>query len=112
MVEGGSSKEFLKIKALKDEDPHALKALLNKVAILTIDYLNAQIEAGAQALMIFDTWGGILEADDYRQFSLSFMQQIIDGLHLKQMESEVPVIYSPKGPAQRLVICLILVVMH
>ena len=97
MVEGGSSKEFLKIKAMKNEDPHALKGLLNKIAILTLDYLNAQIEAGAQALMIFDTWGGILEADDYRQFSLSFMQQIIDGLHLKQMESEVPVILFTKG---------------
>ena len=97
MAEGGSSKEFLKIKALKNEDPHALKVLLNKIAILTIDYLNAQIEAGAQALMIFDTWGGILEADDYRQFSLSFMQQIIDGLHLKQMESEIPVILFTKG---------------
>ncbi len=97
MVEGSSSKEFLKIKALKNEDPNALMTLLNKIAILTIDYLNAQIESGAQALMIFDTWGGILEADDYRKFSLSFMQQIIDGLHLKQMDFEVPVILFTKG---------------
>ena len=97
MVEGGSSREFLKIKALQDEDPLALKVLLNKIALITIDYLNAQIEAGAQALMIFDTWGGILEADDYRQFSLSFMQQIIEGLHLRQMESEIPVILFTKG---------------
>ena len=102
MVEGGSSREFLKIKALKDEDPLALKVLLNKIALLTIDYLNAQIEAGAQALMIFDTWGGILEADDYRQFSLSFMQQIINGLHLKQMDSEVPVILFTKGAGSKI----------
>ncbi len=102
MVEGGSSREFLKIKALKDEDSLALKVLLNKIALLTIDYLNAQIEAGAQALMIFDTWGGILEADDYRQFSLSFMQQIIDGLHLKQMESEIPVILFTKGAGSKI----------
>ena len=102
MVEGGSSREFLKIKALKDEDPLALKMLLNKIALLTIDYLNAQIEAGAQALMIFDTWGGILEADDYRQFSLSFMQQIIDGLNLKQMESEIPVILFTKGASSKI----------
>jgi uroporphyrinogen decarboxylase len=78
MVEGGSSRELAIIKGLAKEDPAALEELLGKVAAITTDYLNAQIEAGAQAIQIFDTWGAALERDDYRRFSLASMQQIID----------------------------------
>ena len=102
MVEGGTSKTFSKVKGLMYENPKHMHQLLDVLADTVIDYLNSQIEAGADSVMIFDTWGGILEADDYRQFSLSFMQQIIDGLHLKQMESEVPVILFTKGAGSKI----------
>ena len=78
MVEGGSSRDFKTIKGLASEDPAALDMMLDAVAATTTDYLNAQVEAGAQAIMIFDTWGATLEREDYRRFSLNSMQQIVD----------------------------------
>ncbi|MBX2839658.1 MAG: uroporphyrinogen decarboxylase, partial [Gammaproteobacteria bacterium] len=80
MVEGGGSKDFSKVKALLFSDPTALHKLLEKNAQSIIAYLNAQIAAGAQAVMIFDTWGGVLSPQNYRDFSLAYMQQIVDGL--------------------------------
>ncbi len=80
MVEGGSSREFPTIKGLAAESPAILERLLDVVARTTTDYLNAQIDAGVQAIMIFDTWGAALSGDDYRRFSLESMQRIKDGL--------------------------------
>lgn len=97
MVEGGSSREFSKIKGLLKSDPAMLELLLDRVATTTIDYLNAQIESGAQVLMIFDTWGAVLEPDDYRRFSMRSMQKIIDGLQLERDGQRVPVILFTKG---------------
>ncbi len=97
MVEGGSSREFSRIKGLAAEDPAALSALLDTVATTTTDYLNAQIAAGAQAVMIFDTWGGALERDDYRRFSLASMQKIVDGLTRESDGRRVPVTLFTKG---------------
>lgn len=97
MVEGGSSREFATIKGLAAENPAALESLLNKVAQTTSNYLNAQVAAGAQAIMIFDTWGAALEADDYRRFSLSSMQRIVDGLTRESDGRRVPVILFTKG---------------
>ena len=97
MVEGGSSRDFPKIKALAKEDPASLELLLDTIAKTTIDYLNAQIEAGAQVIMIFDTWGAALEAGDYRRFSLASMQKIIDGLRREQDGEKIPVILFTKG---------------
>ena len=97
MVEGGSSREFKTIKGLAAEDPAALEALLGKVAAVTTDYLNAQVAAGAQAIMVFDTWGAALDADDYRRFSLASMQQIVDGLTRESEGRRVPVILFTKG---------------
>jgi uroporphyrinogen decarboxylase len=97
MVEGGSSREFKTIKGLAADDPAVLEHLLTTVARTTTDYLNAQIEAGAQAVMIFDTWGGALEAEDYRRFSLAGMQQIVDGLTRENDGRRVPVILFTKG---------------
>jgi len=97
MVEGGSSREFPTIKGLAAEDPALLEKLLSVVAATTIDYLNAQIDAGAQAIMIFDTWGGALEADDYRRFSLASMQTIMDGLQREKNGETVPIILFTKG---------------
>jgi len=97
MVEGGSSRDFKQIKAIAAEDPAILETLLDKVAQTTTNYLNAQIEAGAQAIMIFDTWGGALEADDYRRFSLASMQKIVDGLTREGDGRRIPVILFTKG---------------
>jgi uroporphyrinogen decarboxylase len=97
MVEGQSSREFATIKGLAAENPEAMSLLLDMVAQTTTDYLNAQIAAGAQAVMIFDTWGGALEADDYRRFSLASMQKIVDGLTRESDGRRVPVILFTKG---------------
>jgi len=97
MVEGGSSRDFKQIKAIAAEDPAILETLLDTVAQTTTNYLNAQIEAGAQAIMIFDTWGGALEADDYRRFSLASMQKIVDGLTREGDGRRIPVILFTKG---------------
>jgi uroporphyrinogen decarboxylase len=97
MVEGGSSRDFGRIKGLAKEDPGALEALLGKVAALTADYLNAQVEAGAQAVQIFDTWGAALQPDDFRRFSLAYMQQIVDQLIRERDGRRVPVILFTKG---------------
>lgn len=97
MVEGGSSREFNKIKGLLTSEPATLDMLLDRVATATTAYLNAQIESGAQVVMIFDTWGAVLEADDYRRFSLRSMQQIIDGLQRERDGQRIPVILFTKG---------------
>jgi uroporphyrinogen decarboxylase len=97
MVEGRSSRDFATIKAMAAADPAALQSHLDLVARTTSDYLNAQIAAGAQAVMLFDTWGGALEADDYRRFSLASMQQIVDGLSREADGRRVPVILFTKG---------------
>jgi uroporphyrinogen decarboxylase len=102
MVEGGSSREFPTIKGLAKEDPATLEAMLTKVASITTDYLNAQIEAGAQAVQIFDTWGSALERDDYRRFSLANMQQIVDGLVREKDGRRIPVILFTKGAGEYL----------
>lgn len=102
MVEGGSSREFPNILGMAAEQPGLLDQLLDTVAKATIDYLNAQIEAGVQAVMIFDTWGGVLARDEYRRFSLERMQQILDGLHRERDGQTIPVILFTKGAGERL----------
>jgi len=97
MVEGGSSREFLTIKGLAKEAPEVLDELMDKVAETTTEYLNAQIEAGAQAVQIFDTWGAALDPDDFRRFSLASMQKIIDGLTREKDGQTIPVILFTKG---------------
>ena len=102
MVEGRSSRDFATIKGLAKEDPDALLQLLDVVTETTVQYLNAQIEAGAQAIMVFDTWGSALEPDDYRRFSLANMQTIIDNLALNHGKEPVPVILFTKGAGELL----------
>ena len=97
MVEGGSSREFPTIKAIAKDAPEVLDHLMNIVAETTIEYLNAQIEAGAQAVQIFDTWGAALEGDDFRRFSMASMQKIIDGLTREKDGRKIPVILFTKG---------------
>lgn len=97
MVEGGSSKAFTKIKKMLYVEPQLLHALLDKLADSVILYLNAQIKAGAQAVMVFDTWGGVLAHRDYREFSLRYMHKIVDSLIRKSEGRQVPVTLFTKG---------------
>jgi uroporphyrinogen decarboxylase len=97
MVEGGSSKNFSKVKGLLFENPKNLHQLLNVLADTVIDYLNAQIEAGADSVMIFDTWGGLLNKESYENFSLRYMSKIVDGIHRKYDERTIPVTLFTKG---------------
>jgi uroporphyrinogen decarboxylase len=102
MVEGRSSRDFATIKGLAKEDPDALLRLLDVVTESTVQYLNAQIEAGAQAIMVFDTWGSALEPDDYRRFSLANMQTIVDNLARDKGTETIPVILFTKGAGELL----------
>lgn len=102
MIEGGGSKTFSKIKKWLYTESEALKELLGKVSESITSYLNAQIDAGAQSLMIFDTWGGILSHDAYNTFSLPFMSQIVKGLkrgkgYKDKVGNYVPVTLFTKG---------------
>ena len=97
MVEGGSSKAFTKIKKMMYADPQLLHALLDKLADSVILYLNAQIKAGAQAVMVFDTWGGVLAHEEYKTFSLQYMQKIVEGLIRENEGRKVPVTLFTKG---------------
>ena len=97
MVEGGSSRDFPTIKGLATESPEVLDELMSTIAETTIEYLNAQIDAGAQVVQIFDTWGATLNPDDFRRFSLASMQKIIDGLTREKDGRQVPVILFTKG---------------
>jgi uroporphyrinogen decarboxylase len=97
MVEGGSSRDFRKSKAMLYDNPQAMHALLDKLAQSIIAYLNGQICAGAQAVQIFDSWGGALSAAAYQEFSLRYMKQIVDGLIREHDGRRVPVILFTKG---------------
>lgn len=97
MVEGSGSKEFARVKGMLFEQPSLLHGLLDKLAQSVTVYLNAQINAGAQAVMLFDTWGGVLTTRDYRIFSLEYMIKIIDGLVREYDGRRVPVILFTKG---------------
>ncbi|WP_288709110.1 uroporphyrinogen decarboxylase [uncultured Serratia sp.] len=100
MVEGGSSKAFTKLKKMMYAEPATLHLLLDKLADSVILYLNAQIKAGAQSVMVFDTWGGVLTGRDYREFSLHYMHKIVDGLLRENDGRRVPVTLFTKGGGQ------------
>ena len=97
IVEGGSTREFARIKGMMYEDPSTLHRLLALLATATTRYLNAQIAAGVQAVMIFDTWGGVLAPRQYREFSLQYMANIVAGLARENEGRKVPVILFTKG---------------
>ncbi|PCJ25919.1 MAG: uroporphyrinogen decarboxylase [SAR86 cluster bacterium] len=100
MIEGGGSKDFRIAKQFMYDNPEAMHLLLEKLASAVIDYLNAQIKAGAQAVQIFDTWGGILTAQGYQEFSLAYMKKIIASLHTENEGRQVPVIVFTKNGGQ------------
>ncbi len=102
MIEGGSSKHFAAIKKMLYARPDVLHALLRTLTRATTGYLNAQIEAGVQAVMVFDTWGGVLSPAAYRDFSLQYMTEIVESLTKKSDDARVPSILFTKGAGARL----------
>lgn len=98
MVEGGGSKNFSEIKKFIYNQPKAAHKLLDKIANSVADYLSAKIEAGANAVQIFDTWGGILSPDDFEEFSLRYIEQVISQIR----RNDEPVIVFAKGVHCRL----------
>ena len=97
MIEGGGSKDFARIKAMAYSDPDALHQLLSVVTDAVIAYLSAQRAAGAQALQVFDTWGGVLSPRLYREFSLQYMDKIAKQLERGQGDDRTPLILFGKG---------------
>lgn len=97
MVEGGSSKDFKRILQLIYTDSRAAHMLLNKLALAVADYLIEQIKAGVNVVMIFDTWGGILTPACYQEFSLHYMQQIVQKV---KAFSDIPLILFTKNGGQ------------
>jgi len=93
MVEGKGSKEFAELKKMMYSDFPLYDALMKKVTEMDRRYLNMQIEAGAQAIQIFDTWGGLLAPHDFERYILPYVKQLINGLNRKG----IPVIYFVKG---------------
>jgi uroporphyrinogen decarboxylase len=97
MIEGGSSKEYTLAKGMMYADPATLHLLLGKLADSITSYLNAQIAAGVNVVMVFDSWGGVLSAECYREFSLQYMQRIVAGIKPGPDGNKVPVILFTKG---------------
>jgi uroporphyrinogen decarboxylase len=100
MVEGGSSKSFHRVKGLMYEQPKLMHNLLDKLAQSVASYLNAQIAAGAQAVMLFDTWGGVLSSEDYAEFSLYYAKQVRSLLNTHVDGQQIPTILFSKGCGQ------------
>lgn len=100
MIEGGSSRDFRRAKAMLYDTPDVAQVLLDKLSDSVADYLNAQIDAGAQAVQIFDSWGGALSHTAYQRFSLQPMQRVISRLKRSVDGKVVPVILFSKGGGQ------------
>lgn len=96
LIEGGSSKVFLETKKMMFQAPELYHSLLEKITKCTSLYLQAQAEAGAQALQIFDSWAGILAPCDYARFALPYVQSIIKNL---KQTTNVPIIYFANNGA-------------
>ncbi len=97
MVEGKGSKEFHKVKGMLYQEPETLEKLLDILSKSVTEYLAAQIDAGAQAVMIFDTWGGVLSKECYLKYSLSPMQKIVQQLKKNPSTKDVPIVLFTKG---------------
>ncbi len=97
MVEGGTSRNYTEIKRMMFTQPKLLHKLLEKIADTIVDYLNAQIEAGAQVVQVFDTWAGDLSAGDFEEFALPYHQKIFDRLHRGPEGLGVPAILYTNG---------------
>ncbi|MEC4720676.1 uroporphyrinogen decarboxylase [Noviherbaspirillum sp. CPCC 100848] len=97
MVEGGGSDDFRTVKTMLYNRPDLMHHILRTNAAAVAAYLNAQIEAGAQAVMIFDTWGGVLADGIYQQFSLAYMREVLGQLKREHAGEKIPAIVFTKG---------------
>ena len=97
MVEGGSSDDYRKVKTMMYDRPDLMHRILSVTTDAVIAYLNAQIDSGAQAVMIFDSWGGALSAAAYQEFSLAYMKKIVAGLKKEKDGEKIPSIVFTKG---------------
>ena len=95
MIEGGSSKHYKVLKKLMYSQPDLLKSLLDKLVAETIEYLSMQVDAGADILQLFDSWGGILASNMYDEFSLTPLKTIIQGV--KNRHPDIPMTIFSKG---------------
>ncbi len=93
LVEGGSSKQFMKAKAFIHQEPEAARILFDHLTEVTIDLLNLQIEKGAKAVQIFDSWAGCLDPEDYAIWGAAYTKRIVDAVR----RPDIPVIVFPKG---------------
>lgn len=100
MVEGRGTKEFAHIRGLMFSSPTGMHQILSVVTKAVIEYLKAQVAAGAQSLMVFDTWGGILSTKQYSEFSLAYMQEIVTALKTDENTKDIPVVLFTKGGGQ------------
>jgi uroporphyrinogen decarboxylase len=97
MVEGRGKTGFPAVKAMLRDRPDLLHHILDTNCHAVIAYLNAQIEAGAQVVMLFDTWGGTLSAAEYLEFSLAYMRRVVAGIRREHDGARVPNILFTKG---------------
>jgi uroporphyrinogen decarboxylase len=97
MVEGGGSDDFRTVKTMLYDRPDLMHHILRTNAAAVAAYLNAQVDAGAQALMLFDTWGGALADGAYQQFSLDYMRAVLAQLKREKDGVQIPVIVFTKG---------------
>ena len=96
MIEGSGSKQFGVVKRMAYESPDILINLLDKLSDAIVNYFDAQIKAGVNALMLFDTWGGILDIENYKLLSLKYMDKIIKSIRSKYGD-DIPITIFTKG---------------
>ena len=97
MVEGGGSDDFRRVKTMLYRRPDLLHRILTVNAVAVANYLNAQIEAGAQAVMVFDTWGGALADGAYQAFSLAYIRDVVSKIKREHDGERIPTIVFTKG---------------
>ena len=93
LIEGNSTKQFSYVKDMLDTNPALLEKILKMITTVSIDYVNEQIDSGVDALMIFDTWGGILSKDNYAKYSLNYIREIISNIK----SNKIPIIYYSRS---------------
>lgn len=100
MVEGQGSKDYRQVKTMMYSRPDLMHRILEVNAQATLQYLNEQVRAGAQAIMIFDSWGGVLADGLFQEFSLAYTRKVVQGLIREQDGRKVPVVVFTKGGGQ------------
>ncbi len=93
LIEGNSTKQFSYVKDMLDNNPALLEKILKMITTVSIDYVNEQVESGVDALMIFDTWGGLLSKDNYAKYSLNYIREITSNIK----SNKIPIIYYSRS---------------